>query len=433
MQPYFNRRNELYEELGCVMWGHRLVVPEKCREKVLNMIHEPHMGVVKSKAIARSYVWWAGVDEAVERVCRACAVCAAQADAPPRVPHSPWPWPARPWTRLHLDFMGPIFGKTYLIVVDSTSKWIEVFPVPSTAANWTIDKLVELWGRWGIPKQLVSDNGPPYSSSEFAKFTRSYGIDHIFAAPYHPSSNGAAENAVRTIKRVVKKAMYEKQSIDRALHTFLLYYRNTEHATTGQSPSMLLQGRRLRTRLDALRADVGGRVSRMQRRQLGGAASGATNREIHAGEDVWYRQYLRGEKWEPGKVINKLGPKNMEVRGIDGSQVHRHVDQLRRRSRNSLVFPAKDKQENPNVVNTSDTADVVTVGVSPRGSEAQSERGAGSVTPARAQAPPPATPSGSPEESADQFLSPESSPASVPPQSRPIRTCNLHKNPKYRF
>ncbi|XP_049875886.1 uncharacterized protein K02A2.6-like [Pectinophora gossypiella] len=110
LKPYFNRKTELYEELGCLMWGHRVVIPEGCRGKVLDILHEPHMGIVKSKALARSYVWWAGIDEAVEGVCRACAVCAAHAAAPPQHAPRPWPWPARPWTRLHLDFMGPIYG-----------------------------------------------------------------------------------------------------------------------------------------------------------------------------------------------------------------------------------------------------------------------------------------------------------------------------------
>ncbi|XP_037300582.1 uncharacterized protein K02A2.6-like [Manduca sexta] len=149
MQPYFNRKNELYEELGCVMWGHRVVVPEGCRERVLKILHEPHMGIVKSKGLGRSYVWWPGIDEAIEVMCRECATCAAHADAPPRQAPRPWPWPSKPWARLHLDFLGPIFGQTYLVVIDSMSKWVEIFNVSGTTATSTITKLLELWSRWG--------------------------------------------------------------------------------------------------------------------------------------------------------------------------------------------------------------------------------------------------------------------------------------------
>lgn len=101
------------------MWGHRIVIPEACRAKVLSVLHETHMGIVKTKSITRSYVWWPGIDEAVEATCRECALCAAEADAPPRHAPVPWPWPARPWTRVHMDFMGPIAGKIYLIIVDA--------------------------------------------------------------------------------------------------------------------------------------------------------------------------------------------------------------------------------------------------------------------------------------------------------------------------
>ncbi|XP_053619962.1 uncharacterized protein K02A2.6-like [Plodia interpunctella] len=339
MKPYFNRKDGLYEELGCVMWGHRLVVPDECRERVLRMIHEPHMGIVKSKALARSYVWWPGVNEDVERLCRECAVCASQADAPPRQTPRMWPWPNRPWSRVHLDFLGPIFGKTYLVLVDAMSKWIEVCQVSSTAATGTIGKISELFSRWGLPKQIVTDNGPPFFSAEFANFVSSQGIEHIFSPPYHPASNGLAENAVKSLKRVIKKASAEKQDIDKALCTFLLHYRNTEHSTTGESPAMLLLGRRLRTKLDALKPNREGKVREAQQRQK--VAAKGSNRELRPNETVWYRQYLKSQKWASGQVAECVGPSNYKIRDKHGEVLHRHIDQLRRRTggRSSLACP----------------------------------------------------------------------------------------------
>ncbi|XP_037293178.1 uncharacterized protein K02A2.6 isoform X1 [Manduca sexta] len=338
LQPYFNRKTELYEELGCIMWGHRVVIPERCQKQVLKIIHEPHMGIVKSKALARSYVWWAGIDEAVERECRTCEVCAAQSDAPPRAAPRPWPWPVRTWSRLHLDFMGPIAGKTDLVVVDATSKWIEVCPVTSTAASCTIARLSELWSRWGLPRQIVSDNGPPFTSGEFAQFVRNDGIYHIFTAPYHPSSNGAAENAVKTLKNVIKKAISENRNVERALNTFLMYYRNTEHCTTGASPSAFMLGRRIRTRLDVFKPDRELKVKQVQQRQVEGSIG--TERKIRVGDDVWFRQYnMKGEKWSTGKIVESNGHNDFKVQDSNNKQVHRHIDQLRRRTRGSLVIP----------------------------------------------------------------------------------------------
>ncbi|XP_063371761.1 oocyte zinc finger protein XlCOF6-like [Cydia amplana] len=78
----------------------QLVLDEASTEyTVMKELHDTHMGVVKTKALARSYVWWPGVDEAVEAACGGCEVCASVASAPPGHAPSPWPWPNRPWRR----------------------------------------------------------------------------------------------------------------------------------------------------------------------------------------------------------------------------------------------------------------------------------------------------------------------------------------------
>ncbi|XP_013175636.1 PREDICTED: uncharacterized protein K02A2.6-like [Papilio xuthus] len=418
MKPYWNRRNELYEELGCVMWGHRLVVPEQCKNKILKIIHEPHMGIVKSKALARSYVWWAGIDEAVERACRECETCAAQADAPPRQTPRMWPWPSRPWTRLHLDFLGPIGGKTFLVIVDAMSKWIEVFHMTGVSASYLIDRLNELFSRFGIPRQIVTDNGTQFTSKEFEYFNRFYGIQHIFTPPYHPSSNGLAENAVKTLKRIIKKALQEKRDIHRALWSFLLYYRNVEHCTTGESPAMLLLGRPIRTRLDAIKPDREAQVRCAQQRQQ--EAAGGANRTFGKSDTVWYRQYLKGEKWIPGQVVDVLGGSNFKVRGSDGGVVHRHIDQLRRRpseGRQSFASAPPGLGEHPVSANAqgSDPGDA---GSEVDDSEGSAGSGASRVVepPASQPQPAPASPGGTGHVSPAAAL-----------RARPIRQCRLIK------
>ncbi|XP_049886705.1 uncharacterized protein K02A2.6-like [Pectinophora gossypiella] len=420
LQPFYNRRSELYEELGCVMWGHRVVIPGSCRDSVLWTIHEPHMGIVKSKALARSYVWWPGVDEAVEATCRACSTCAAHSDSPPHQAPRSWPWPARPWSRIHIDFLGPIFGKTYLVIVDATSKWIEIFHVPSTASRTTISKLRELWSRFGIPKQVVSDNGPPFSGQDFGLFLREGGVEHLPTAPYHPSSNGAAENAVRTLKRVIKKAVTEGKDTELALNTFLLYYRNTEHLTTGETPSMLLMGRRLRTHLDALKPDRDTKVIKSQKCQIDNA--GGTDRVIRPGDEVWYRQFLKAEKWAPGVVVKANGTTDFQVIGEQGIQQHRHADQLKRRSQGSFVVPMDPKhgrqsQVNTNVSEVCIQSELAAVDSSPghtSGVDSPARRQSRSTTPTT-----PTT---------------ETHPPAVPPrpEQRPIRQCRIRKIPNYK-
>ncbi|CAK1590029.1 unnamed protein product [Parnassius mnemosyne] len=293
LKPYYNRKNELYTELDCVMWGHRVVIPSVCRSKVLKELHDSHMGMVKTKGLARSYVWWPGIDEDIEKLCRSCQVCLEVADAPPAHAIRSWPWPDRPWSRLHIDFFGPIAGNTYLVLIDACTKWMEVIKMSSTNAKAVIKALREIWSRFGLPKQLVSDNGPPFTSLEFKQFLENNGIQHTFSAPYHPSSNGAAENAVKTCKKVVKKALSQNLDVDTALLRFLLVYRNTEHCTTGESPAKLLQGRSLRMRLDCLKPERADRVNAAQRHQQ--LAAGGSQRCFNEGDEILYRNYGTGK------------------------------------------------------------------------------------------------------------------------------------------
>ncbi|XP_037876915.1 uncharacterized protein K02A2.6-like [Bombyx mori] len=329
LKPYYNRKNELYIELGCIMWGHRVVIPSSCRNKIITELHDPHMGIVKTKSLARSYVWWPGIDEALETECRACTVCAAVADAPSTHAPRSWPWPSRPWSRLHLDFLGPIGGVTYLVVVDSCSKWIEAIKMQRTTAQAVISVLRDLWSKFGLPKQTVSDNGPPFSSSDFQKFLIHNGIKHIYSAPYHSASNGAAENAVKICKRAIKKALKQNLNVDTALCRFLLAYRNTEHATTGDSPANILQGRSLRMRLDNLKPERQSRVIAQQERSEQNA--GGVQRQLEPGTKVWYRDYRGLDKWVPGTILKQLGSRDYCVRSSFGTENHRHVDQLKLR------------------------------------------------------------------------------------------------------
>ena len=91
-------------------------------------------------------------------------------------------------------------GKSFLVVVDAHSKWPEVFEMSSTTALKTIATLRHLFATYGLPEQLVSDSGPQFTSEEFQTFMKQNGIKHIRCAPYHPSSNGAAEQFVQTFK-----------------------------------------------------------------------------------------------------------------------------------------------------------------------------------------------------------------------------------------
>ncbi|XP_048480662.1 uncharacterized protein K02A2.6-like [Plutella xylostella] len=107
-RAFFVRKECLHLVQDCLVWGYRVVIPSKLRSSVLDELHEGHCGIVKMKQIARNYFWWERLDEDIERTARACAACRALADRPAPAPLHSWAWPAEPWARINIDFLGTL-------------------------------------------------------------------------------------------------------------------------------------------------------------------------------------------------------------------------------------------------------------------------------------------------------------------------------------
>ena len=74
------------------------------------------------KSLARGLVWWPGIDKDIESMVKKCCQCQQDWPMPPSAPLRPWSWPTRPWSRLHIDYAGPMAGKMFLVVIDAHSK-----------------------------------------------------------------------------------------------------------------------------------------------------------------------------------------------------------------------------------------------------------------------------------------------------------------------
>ena len=61
-----------------------------------------------------------------------------------------------------------------------------------TTSTRTIAELCKLFASYGLPEQIVTDNGPQFTSDEFSHFLKQNGVKHIRCSPYHPASNGMA-------------------------------------------------------------------------------------------------------------------------------------------------------------------------------------------------------------------------------------------------
>ncbi|XP_062538719.1 uncharacterized protein K02A2.6-like [Armigeres subalbatus] len=188
---------------NCLLYEHRVVIPQVLRQAILNDLHVAHLGVVKMKSLARSFVYWpvpslnvlmdSLIDADIERTVRSCSDCARHAPAPTKFNSHHWEYPKGPWERIHIDYAGPVADMMLLVVVDAYSKWVEVRATPTSTTAATIDILDELFTSFGTPTTLVSVNGPQFTSGEFKDFLQMSGVKyHKLPAPYHPATNGHA-------------------------------------------------------------------------------------------------------------------------------------------------------------------------------------------------------------------------------------------------
>uniref|UniRef100_A0A3B3RYT1 Gypsy retrotransposon integrase-like protein 1 n=1 Tax=Paramormyrops kingsleyae TaxID=1676925 RepID=A0A3B3RYT1_9TELE len=259
LQPYYKLRAELSVQADFVFRGARLIVPGALRDSLVHIAHEGHQGIVRTKQRLRDIYWWPKMDINVMDKIAACQLCLSldKTTKVSQVPLQPVPLPSAPWEKLAIDIVGPfetaVWDCRYAITLtDYYSKWPEVAFTASITTKQVTSFLTTVFSRHGNPTTIVSDNGPQFTSPEFAAFLKGRNIAHVRTANYHPSANGAVERFHRVLKSTIQSAILQSASWKVTVTDFLQVYRATPHAITGVSPFELLHGRKMRTSLDVL-------------------------------------------------------------------------------------------------------------------------------------------------------------------------------------
>ncbi|XDV12346.1 hypothetical protein PO909_001044 [Leuciscus waleckii] len=257
LQPYCNVRNELSVKDNVVFRDTRLVVPVTLRHTLITLTHESHQGIVRTKQRLRELYRFPGMDQMIQTQVSSCELC-QRLDKSARMvtaPLQPVPFPDAPWSKLGMDIVGPFDTagwdcKYAITLTDYYSKWPEVAFTSSVTTGVVIDFLNGIFSRHGYPVELVTDNGPQFTSDAFTTFLRERGIAAVRTAVYNPAANGAIERFNRVLKDCVQSAIVQSKPWKRTVTDFLQVYRSTPHATTGVSPFELLHGRKMRTKLN---------------------------------------------------------------------------------------------------------------------------------------------------------------------------------------
>ena len=154
---HWSKAQKAYElvshELACigqvVLRGTRIVVPRTLRRRVLDLAHEGHQSIVKTKEHLSSKVWWPGIDNEAEKKCRECFGCHMVTKHVPLPLIKPTRLPERAWQEVAVDLLGPLpTGEHLLVVVDYFSRWMEVDVLRSTTSAAVIKCLDSHFASW---------------------------------------------------------------------------------------------------------------------------------------------------------------------------------------------------------------------------------------------------------------------------------------------
>ena len=117
-------------------------MPKPLQQRAIDIAHETHLGITKTKALIREKIWFPNIDKMVKETIDNCITCQAVGKLPPQEPISGTTMPKGPWETVHIDFYGPLpTGEYLLVAIDRYSRYPEVEVVRSTKASTIIPKL----------------------------------------------------------------------------------------------------------------------------------------------------------------------------------------------------------------------------------------------------------------------------------------------------
>ena len=252
LKDFHNVRDRLSIVNGLVTYtfedgAPRLVVPRNLRKRVVANLHSAHQGEESILARARASVYWPGITRDINLSCASCEQCQENAPSQDKEPLIMTGPPEYPFEKVVAD----LFTEKqawYLAFACRLTGWLEIAFFPrSTRSAEIITILRSLFQRFGSPEEISLDGATNLKSGEILFFLDSWGVHRRVSSAHYPQSNGRAEAAVRTAKRITKGHTGPKGSLDTdAVSKALMQYRNTPIKGVKASPAQLMLGRSIR-------------------------------------------------------------------------------------------------------------------------------------------------------------------------------------------
>ncbi|XP_063871052.1 uncharacterized protein K02A2.6-like [Scylla paramamosain] len=219
LRPFYSIRERLGVSRGLVTYtfhsNHpRLVIPDLLRKQVAAHLHAGHQGIDSMLRRARQAVYWPGIEGDLRHHRNCCDTCNIHAPSQPPEPHLLTPPPDYPFQQTVVDLF-QLEGHDYIVYADRLTGWLEVSHLPDGTESGRIkDVLRHHFSRWGAPEQLSMDGGTNLGSEEMKSFLQKWGVGVRVSSAHFPQSNGRAEVAVKSAKRIIRGNIGADGSLD---------------------------------------------------------------------------------------------------------------------------------------------------------------------------------------------------------------------------
>lgn len=249
LKAYRQISSELAFIQGVIRRDTRIIPPESLRTVIIKTAHAGHVGASSMKRHVREHFWWPEMNVEIDKARGQCETCTLmQKDGPP-APMSRTQVPEAPWEYLALDYYStddPISLKI-LVLQDYYSKYVKAAIVNSTGTKEATDFLTLAFEEDGIPKKIISDNGPPFQGKDFADWCTTRQIKVTKSTPALPRANGMIERFMQSITRALTALKLDngltRETAKHAVRNLIFTYNRRPHSITERTPFSLLRGR----------------------------------------------------------------------------------------------------------------------------------------------------------------------------------------------
>ena len=363
LRPFWSMRDEISVENGLLLKGNRIIIPKSMQNDVLQQLHTGHLGQEKTKLRAKDSVFWVNINRDIDKLvksCDTCQECQPSQIAEPLLQHE---IPTRPWSKLGTDLF--MFNDNqWLIIADYYSKFQIVKKLPDPCPSRVVVAVTkEVFGEYGIPDTVISDNGPHFNSVQYREFAKSWNFDHVTSSPRYPKSNGFVERQIRTVKATLKKAKKTNTDLDLAL----LCLRTTPVSHNMDSPGELLCGRKLKANLpvkiqntvsdpEAVNIELQNR-QKTQKYYHDKHSSVNEFPPLYPGQSVMFQDY-HTKQWQPALVVSRAEePRSFIVQNSNGQLFRRNRRFIRNRPMEVAPQPTNQYVPMPKIVNIPASSD----------------------------------------------------------------------------